>query len=156
MRKPPALLASVAAVLLAACQSSNSPGGSSSGHDDVTEQGDDVAHPYDGIAENEKVQFTGTEPFWGGDVSGRTLTYKTPENPTGEVVQVGRFAGRGGLSYSGKLAGADFTMTITPLACSDGMSDRSYPFTVTLKLGPETRNGCAWTERQPFEGPAHP
>ena len=47
-------------------------------------------------------------------------------------------------------------MTVTPLSCSDGMSDRTYPFTVTLEIGEETRNGCGWTDRQPFEGPANP
>jgi len=36
------------------------------------------------------------------------------------------------------------------------MSDRTYPFTATLKIGDDTRNGCAWTEREPFSGPQHP
>ena len=69
---------------------------------------------------------------------------------------VERFAGRGGISFSGELDGAELEMMVTPLACSDGMSDRAYPFTATLKLGEETRKGCAWTERQPFSGPDHP
>ena len=47
-------------------------------------------------------------------------------------------------------------MTVTRLACSDGMSDRTYPFTVTLEIGDDKRNGCAWSERHPFEGPEHP
>ena len=41
-------------------------------------------------------------------------------------------------------------------ACSDGMSDRSYPFTVTLMVMGEQREGCAWTDKQPFSGPQHP
>jgi uncharacterized membrane protein len=56
----------------------------------------------------------------------------------------------------GELGGQDLEMMVTELGCSDGMSDRTYPFTVTLKIGDETRNGCGWTERQPFGGPAHP
>ena len=47
-------------------------------------------------------------------------------------------------------------MTVTPGACSDGMSDRTYPYTVTLKIGDDTREGCAWTDAQPFEGPEAP
>jgi uncharacterized membrane protein len=60
------------------------------------------------------------------------------------------------LSFSGELAGASFEMTVTPLECSDGMSDRTYPFTVTLEIGEDLRKGCGWTEREPFEGPAAP
>jgi uncharacterized membrane protein len=121
----------------------------------VPAEGEDTA-PYSGIAEDETVNFTGTEPFWGGEVDGKTLTYKTPEKPDGEVIMVERFAGRGGLSFSGVLEGAELEMMVTPLDCSDGMSDRTYPFTVTLKIDDETRNGCGWTERQPFSGPEHP
>lgn len=112
--------------------------------------------PYSGIARDETVHFTGTEPFWGGEASGGTLTYSTPENIDGTTIRVERFAGRGGLSLSGQLDGAPFDMAITPGACSDGMSDRTYPFTVTLQVRGEQRNGCAWTERQSFTGPEHP
>jgi len=112
--------------------------------------------PYDGIGADEVLHFTGTEPFWGGDVAGDTLTYSTPENQEGTAIAVKRFAGRGGISFSGKLDQADFEMAITPGECSDGMSDRTYPFTVTLEIGDETRNGCGWTDRQRFEGPEHP
>jgi len=116
----------------------------------------DDARPYDGIAEDEPVRFTGTEPFWAGEVSARTLTYKTPDDPSGQVIEVERFAGRGGVSFGGKLEGTDFALAVTPSTCSDGMSDRSYPFTVTLRIGEETRSGCGWTDRQPFTGPANP
>ena len=118
--------------------------------------GDDSTRPFDGIAPDEVLHFTGTEPFWGGEVGAGTLTYETPENLDGSQIEVQRFAGRGGLSFSGVLDGAPLEMLVTALPCSDGMSDRTYPFTVTLQLGEETRNGCGWTERQPFEGPVHP
>lgn len=112
--------------------------------------------PYAGIAEDEVLNFTGTEPFWGGDIDGRTLTYKTPEDPDGQAIMVERFAERGGIAFSGLIDGAEFEMMVTPLECSDGMSERTYPFTATLKIGEETRNGCAWSERSPFSGPERP
>lgn len=136
-------------ILLAACQSQSSA--------DVPANvpaGD--SQPYDGIADEETLRFTGTEPFWGGQVSGATLTYSTPEDPDGQALEVKRFAGRGGVSFSGSLGGEEFVMTATPSSCSDGMSDRTYPFAVTLKIGDETRNGCGWTDRQPFDGPPNP
>lgn len=116
----------------------------------------DSTEAYDGIGEDETVRFIGTEPFWGGEASGGSLTYTTPENPDGAKIAVERFAGRGGLSFAGAFEGADFEMTVTPLECSDGMSDRTYPFTVTLKMGDDLRNGCGWSDRQPFEGQEHP
>jgi uncharacterized membrane protein len=111
---------------------------------------------YSGIAADEKVHFTGTEPFWGGEVAAGILTYTTPENQAGETVAVDRFAGRHGISFSGQLGDRPFVLAVTPGQCSDGMSDRTYPFTVTLQVKGEQREGCAWTDRQPFGGPRHP
>lgn len=105
------------------------------------------------IGPDETVHFTGTEPFWGGQASGKTLTYSTPENIDGTQIAVERFAGRGGLSYSGQYQGAPFDMAITPGQCSDGMSDRTYPYTVTLSVKGEQRQGCAWTEDNPATSP---
>jgi uncharacterized membrane protein len=111
---------------------------------------------YAGIAPDEVVHFTGTEPFWGGKVAGQALTYTTPENQTGEMVAVDRFAGRNGISFSGELDEMPFVLAVTPGKCSDGMSDRTYPFAVTLQVRGETRDGCAWTDKQAFTGPEHP
>lgn len=150
------MLALVAAAL-AACSSGAGEEAGQTGAGGASVPGDtESTRPYDGIAADETVRFTGTEPFWGGEVGGGTLTYSTPEDPDGEAIAVERFAGRGGLSFSGAYEGAAFEMAVTPLECSDGMSDRTYPFTVTLQIGEETRSGCGWTERQPFEGPEHP
>lgn len=123
--------------------------------------------PYDDIAADEVIQLTGTEPFWGGEVSGGTadvlgsLLFTTPDNTMdgqpGERVDVTRFAGRGGLSYSGELSSGPFTLVITPGDCSDGMSDRGYPFVATMQLSEDsTIVGCGWTESQPFTGPDAP
>ena len=100
--------------------------------------------PFTEIGVGDTVNFTGTEPFWGGRVSGAALTYSTPEDPEGTDIEVSRFAGRGGVSWSGTLNGARFALAVTPGACSDGMSDRSYPLVATLQVGGEQRNGCAW------------
>jgi uncharacterized membrane protein len=156
-------LAPVACLLIAACSGgtdSQSPAPSSS------ESAAPVATPsvataadtarYAGIAADEKVHFTGTEPFWGGEVSDGVLTYTTPENQAGDMVAVDRFDGRNGISFSGEFADMPFVMAVTPGKCSDGMSDRSYPFTVTLQVKGEQRKGCAWTDKQAFTGPKNP
>jgi uncharacterized membrane protein len=112
--------------------------------------------PYSGIGADDTVHFTGTEPFWAGSVSGQTLTYTTPENQEGEMVVVDRLAGRNGISFSGDLDQMPFVLALTPGKCSDGMSERSYPFTVTLQVRGQQREGCAWTNKQPFSGPKQP
>ena len=111
---------------------------------------------FSGIAASETVHFTGTEPFWGGRVAASALTYSTPEVPDGTDIAVARFAGKGGVSWNGTYSGARFVLAVTPGDCSDGMSDRSYPFVATLEVAGEQRSGCAWTDRQPFSGPANP
>ncbi len=122
-----------------------------------TMPGDSASHqPYEGIGVAETVHFSGTEPFWGGQVKGMVLTYTTPQKPDGQTLTVERFAGRNGLSYSGSLGGKSFIMAVTPGECSDGMSDRTYPFTVTLEIDGVTRNGCAWSDTHEFRGPPEP
>ena len=140
-RQPRRAAACALLIFLPACQGGAEPG--------------QVA-AFDGIAPEEVIRFTGTEPFWGGEAAASQLTYTTPENPGGQVISVRRFAGNHGLGLSGKLGEAAFDMTVTPGECSDGMSDRTYPITVTLSIGGEIREGCGWTDRQPFTGPEEP
>lgn len=141
-------LAAALALPLGACQAGpEGPNGTTR---------DTPGDAFSAIEPEETVHFTGTEPFWGGEVVGASLTYSTPENVDGTTIAVERFAGNNGLGYSGTLEEQPFDMTVTPGECSDGMSDRTYPFTVTLRIGNGQRNGCAWTERMPFTGPKHP
>ena len=138
-------LALLAALALAGC-----------GTDTEGLPGGEDRQPYAGIAEDERLRFTGTEPFWGGEVSGGTLIYSTPEEQDGTAIEVERFAGRGGVSWTGTHQGEPFVLAAAEAPCSDGMSDRTYPFTVTLQLGSETRGGCGWTEARPFTEPQAP
>ncbi len=111
---------------------------------------------FDLIAPEETVRFTGTEPFWGGSIEGKTAHYSTAENVEGTDFPVTRFAGNHGLGFSGTIDGMAWDMTVTPGTCSDGMSDRTYPFTVTLMIGADRREGCAWTESRPHSDPRRP
>ncbi|MCB2089056.1 MAG: hypothetical protein KDD98_09565 [Sphingomonadaceae bacterium] len=145
MRKMPAAIVLLA---LAACQPRVEGEGGK-----VMDGPTDV---YAGIGDAEVIRFTGTEPFWGGEVSGATLRYTTPEDMDGQAIAVERFAGNNGLGFSGQLDGQPFRMAVTPGTCGDDMSDRTYPFVVTLQVRGEDRQGCAWTDAQPFEGDAAP
>ncbi|HEY0013720.1 MAG TPA: hypothetical protein VGB79_12815 [Allosphingosinicella sp.] len=87
----------------------------------------------------------GTEPFWGARTEGRCVTYSHPENQSGTRVWARYTAGAGGGgTWEGALGGRRFALTIRPApGCSDGMSDRRYPFAADLVVNGERRSGCA-------------
>lgn len=143
-------LAIFATSVLAACSSPS---------DEVTP--DTAPQGFREIGEDETITFTGTEPFWGGTIDGERLVWNTPENAAeagqeGETIAVKRFYGQGGLAFSGRFHGDAFDMTVTPGICSDGMSDRRYPFTVTVKIAERQLDGCGYTDGRPFDGAAAP
>lgn len=143
-------IALLAVALLAACQSGETASGTAA---DALGDTENTA-PFSEISADAVLRFSGTEPFWGGTVVGDSLTWSTPENIAGEQVAITRFAGRGGLTISGQLGGQAFDMAVTPGECSDGMSDRTYPFTATVRLGAQQLNGCAWREGDDLGDPA--
>ena len=155
------IASALAALSLAACSQADGTSNDTTDGNSAPPSGATASAPvneseaevFSRIAPDEIVRFTGTEPFWGGQVAFTTLTYSTPEDPDGTAIEVQRMAGRGGVSWSGQYEGAPFTLAVTPGKCSDGMSDRTYPYVATLQVQGEQRNGCAWTERDPFTAP---
>lgn len=124
-----------------------------------TSAGDDraeTAEAYEGIGPDETITLSGTEPFWSMSIEREALTYTTPENLDGVTTDVTRFAGNNGLGISGDLEGQSLQIAITPGTCSDGMSDRDYPFTATVKLGDATLFGCGYTDSRPYTGEETP
>jgi uncharacterized membrane protein len=108
--------------------------------------------PFAAIGEDEAIRIVGTEPFWAGEIAGQLLTWSTPEDIEGREVPVTRFAGRGGLAFSGQIDGQQLDIAITPATCSDGMSDRTYPLVATVQLGGEQLQGCGWSDSAPYSG----
>ena len=136
----PTIAAALFALSLSACQAKEHATGSG------------VGGTFGDIAPGDVVHLVGTEPFWGGEIAKGALRYTTPDKPDGTVIPVSRFAGNNGLGFSGNLQGMNVDLAITPGTCVDGMSDRTYPYVATLRIGTEQRDGCAWTDRQPFKG----
>ncbi len=116
--------------------------------------------PFDGIDEQASITLLGTEPFWNLDIApeegGYNATFQTPDNLDGATFAVARFAGNNGVGFNGDLDGKQVQAAITPGACSDGMSDRSFPYTATLAMGEDTFYGCAYTSDEPFTGSEAP
>jgi len=111
---------------------------------------------FDAVAPDEIVTLLGTEPFWNLKVEGAQGLWTTPENKPGSALALERFAGNNGMGFTGTLDGRPFTATLTPGQCSDGMSDRRFPYVATIALDGETFEGCGYTDRQPFTGPEAP
>jgi uncharacterized membrane protein len=86
---------------------------------------------------------SGTEPFWGGTVTGSRFVYQTPEDQAGTSVAASVELGAARESYAGTLAGKPFRLTLTKGSCSNGMSDRVFAFTANLTVAGEERRGCA-------------
>lgn len=112
------------------------------------------ASPFDGINKAATISVGGTEPFWSLDIAptagGYEARYSTPEQPDLVPFAVSRFAGNNGLGFSGQTQRRSINLALTPGKCSDGMSDRTYPYTATLLIGDDTLYGCAHTDLEPF------
>lgn len=117
---------------------------------------------YDGVSAQASLTLTGTEPFWGLEIAAaatdgsHSARFTQPSDIEGREFSVTRFAGNNGFGFSGELAGEAVQVAITPGDCSDGMSDRRYPFAATVAWGESTLLGCAYSSDAPFEGPDTP
>lgn len=84
----------------------------------------------------------GTEPFWNVNVEDSTLTYSTPEDQQGVVMQGTRRALANGVEITGSHDGKAFTLTVSAGNCSDGMSDNQYTMVSTFRFGDVEYKGC--------------
>jgi uncharacterized membrane protein len=111
---------------------------------------------FDDILPETTIELVGTEPFWRGRIEDGEFTYITPDNPEGAAFGVRRFTGNSGLGFTSAQGERTLDLVVTRGACSDGMSDRTFPYTATLAIDGELQRGCAWTAAEPFTGPAQP
>ena len=80
----------------------------------------------------------GTEPFWDLTI-GRDLVF----TDRGNNIQVAEPAPRARTGVAGETyVGRRLSVTIVHARCSDGMSDRSYPDTVTVTVDGRAYRGC--------------
>ena len=95
------------------------------------------------------LRLTGTEPFWGGVITSSEIVVSGADRATLRMpvdVTAGP-DGRPGWGFSGLAEnGAPLSIRIVPAACSDGMSDRVYPYKASVLIGRETLSGCAGPE----------
>lgn len=87
------------------------------------------------------LQAAGTEPFWGLRVGGKELVFSRPGQADVRVANPGpRMEGKSAVWAAPHGA---LELTLTPGHCSDGMSDRDYPYTAVVVADGQTLSGCA-------------
>jgi len=84
----------------------------------------------------------GTEPFWSVNVEGDKLTFITPEDQVGVVMQGQRRAMADGVEITGRHESKAFALSVRAGACSDGMSDNQYLMTASFHFGDAVYTGC--------------
>ncbi|KAF3885327.1 MULTISPECIES: COG3650 family protein [Nostocales] len=96
----------------------------------------------------ERFNVVGTEPFWNVSVSKSGIVYSSPEvkKQTFPYVAPLKAAGRPDdlvRVYQLKGKGNNTLILKKVDKCSDGMSDKDYPYSATLILGTKVLEGCA-------------
>jgi uncharacterized membrane protein len=84
----------------------------------------------------------GTEPFWAAQYSGNTLQWQNPDQWS---LTINGFTWpiMSGISYQWIELSSSTSITITSGSCNNSMSDTIFPWSITLVLSGQTRNGCA-------------
>lgn len=87
---------------------------------------------------------SGTEPFWSLTIGARTMRFEAPGRPAVTVPTPKVIHGFAGEIWQTRR----ISVNAVHKPCSDGMSDRRYPDTVTVKVGGRTYQGCGGDVRE--------
>lgn len=93
-----------------------------------------AANPFEG-----DINALGTEPFWAVEIRETTLKFTRPDAPDVVVPNPGPRLEPGKAVWPGQ----GLVLTLTEGQCSDGMSDRTYPWFAELTAGFDMYKGCA-------------
>ena len=87
---------------------------------------------------SDEFNLVGTEPFWSGKIRGQGLTLSRAGQPDVTAANPGvKVKGEVGVWEAG-----DLVLRLKAEPCSDGMSDRRYPWAARVTLAGEVFNGC--------------
>jgi uncharacterized membrane protein len=95
------------------------------------------------------MRLVGTEPFWGGRIALDGITISGADRPDMRFPYKDPTVTGAGARFRSQSAGAfPLDVTLVRETCSDGMSDKRYPFEATVVVGKETLKGCAIREAE--------
>lgn len=105
------------------------------------------------INEGETLKLVGTEPFWGVEITTDSITWSAPAME-GEWIIENVYPGLVVSEQESFTTYRDAESTIVAIVsegdqpCSDGMSNISYTYNVTVEYQGETYEGCAEVENE--------
>ena len=101
------------------------------------------------VSTAEPLRVLGTEPFWALDIDSTGLHFRTPADTTGTRFTPNAPIPIAGdtLMWMGETDMAAIQVRLWPERCSDGMSDRVYPYTAIVRVAGTTYRGCADRKR---------
>lgn len=85
------------------------------------------------------LKLVGTEPFWAVQVRQNELVLQRPDTPDMKTANPGPVA----TATTAVWTAEGMTIVVRRETCSDGMSDRVYPFAAEVTVGTEVLKGCA-------------
>jgi heat shock protein HslJ len=84
----------------------------------------------------------GNEPFWGLEISRTAITFRTPDDPLLTLPSPAPALVTGRRRYTTRGDGHQLTATVADRVCTDGMSDMTYPSSVTVVVDGREYRGC--------------
>lgn len=92
----------------------------------------------------EELTLVGTEPFWGVEITqlSKATIFTRPDHPAVTATLPERTVKGGVETLTAKAADGELKMVLRKATCSDGMSDRAYPYEVEVSWKGETFKGC--------------
>jgi uncharacterized membrane protein len=101
----------------------------------------------------EPLRALGTEPFWALDVDSNGLRFITPDDTSGiRFAPIVPTVVSDTVVWSGQAEGMAIEVRVWTSKCSDGMSDREYPYASRVAIGGIAYRGCA-TRRKSIAAP---
>ena len=95
-----------------------------------------------GVDLGQPLRAIGTEPFWNLQVKGTTLVLTRPDEPALTATGAVLAASSGKATWTAEKATPPVVATLEAGTCSDGMSDRVYPYKAEVKVGDLVLKGC--------------
>jgi uncharacterized membrane protein len=90
------------------------------------------------------INAVGTEPFWGVEIRAHDLTLSGADRPDMVAVHMGAAVQGGAAVWEGRGPGGQAVrVSLVTETCSDGMSDRAYPYRAQVDADGEQLKGCA-------------
>lgn len=96
-------------------------------------------HILGGVDLDKSITLVGTEPFWNILFGDGRMVFSSPDSHLGRTVSAPFILNRDGAEWHDE----DMDIYLTPVRCSDGMSDRGYPLKAVVHIGETVLKGCA-------------